>query len=170
MPWPPACAVCLVVNDTQGVDLPERAHILNTNDTSSLLTVHDADSPDWARVLIASPPQGSREPNEARTLATEIADRAGRVRISGLTSPPPGQLLSTRQAAELREIAAITETAGLPLLAPAILREFTQAPILHLRESPDTAQATASPRGVPIYASTLLGDLERGGTHAVKIG
>lgn len=43
------CAACVVVNDTQGVDLPERAHILDTNDTSSLLTVHDAGPPAWAR-------------------------------------------------------------------------------------------------------------------------
>lgn len=168
-----ACAVCLVVNDTAGVDLPAQVNILSTTDTGSLLSDHDEDSPDWARALIVSPTQGSWVPQEARVLATAIADRAetaGRLRIGGPPPPYPGPSLSARQHTELHEIAALTETAGLPLMTPAVQCEVTHAPILHLRDAPDTTQATASPQGVLIHAGTLLEDLEHGGTHAVEIG
>ncbi|WP_431791885.1 DUF4357 domain-containing protein [Kocuria palustris] len=165
-----ACAVCLVVNDTAGVVLPAQVHIL---DTRAFITDHDAESPDWSRVLIASPVHGSWEPPEAQLIATEIAERAaraGRLRISGSPSPPPGLSLSTRHASELHDIAALTEAAGLPLLSSPAQREFTHTPILHLRDAPDTTQATASPQGILIHAGTLLEYLEPNGTHTVEIG
>lgn len=167
------CAVCLIVNDTKGVDLPARVHILDTTDTSSALTDHNAGSPDWARALIASPLHATWEPPEAHLIATEIAngaERAGRLRISGSPSPSPEQSLSTRQAAELREIAALTETAGLPLMTPAIQRDLTLMPRLHLRDLPNTTQATVTPQGILIHAGTLLENLEPNGTHTVEIG
>lgn len=165
-----ACAVCLVVNDTPGVVLPAQVHIL---DTRAFITDHDAESPDWSRVLIASPVHGSWEPPEAQLIATEIAERAaraGRLRISGSPSPPPGLSLSTRHASELHDIAALTEAAGLPLLSSPAQRELTHTPLLHLCDLSDTTQATASPQGILIHAGTVLEDLEPNGTHAVEIG
>lgn len=169
-----ACAVCLVVNDTAGVGLPAQVHILSTTDpTSSLLAGHDAGSPDWARVLVASPLRGTWAAHEAQLMATEIAERAARasrLRISGSPSPPPGLSLSTRHASELHDIAALTEAAGLPLLSSPAQRELTHTPLLHLRDLPDTTQATASPQGIVIHAGTLLENLEPNGTHTVEIG
>ncbi|KHE73822.1 hypothetical protein AS25_10330 [Kocuria marina] len=169
-----ACAVCLVVNDTAGVVLPAQVHILSTTDpTSSLLASHDAGSPDWARVLVASPLRGTWAAHEAQLMATEIAERAARasrLRISGSPSPPPGLSLSTRHASELHDIAALTEAAGLPLLSSPAQRELTHTPLLHLCDLPDTTQATASPQGILIHAGTVLEDLEPNGTHTVEIG
>lgn len=169
-----ACAVCLVVNDTAGVGLPAQVHILSTTDpTSSLLASHDAGSPDWARVLVASPLRGTWAAHEAQLMATDIAERAARasrLRISGSPSPPPGLSLSTRHASELHDIAALTEAAGLPLLSSPAQRELTHTPLLHLRDLPDTTQATASPQGILIHAGTLLENLEPNGTHTVEIG
>lgn len=165
-----AWAVCLVVNDTAGVGLPAQVHIL---DTRAFITDHDAESPDWSRVLIASPVHGSWEPPEAQLIATEIAERAaraGRLRISGSPSPPPGLSLSTRHASELHDIAALTEAAGLPLLSSPAQRELTHTPLLHLCDLSDTTQATASPQGILIHAGTVLEDLEPNGTHTVEIG
>lgn len=169
-----ACALCLVVNDTAGVGLPAQVHILSTTDpTSSLLVSHDAGSPDWARVLVASPLRGTWAAHEAQLMATDIAERAARasrLRSSGSPSPPPGLSLSTRHASELHDIAALTEAAGLPLLSSPAQRELTHTPLLHLCDLSDTTQATASPQGILIHAGTVLEDLEPNGTHAVEIG
>lgn len=168
-----AYAVCLVVNDVRGVDLPARVHILSTTDLNSLLASHDAGSPDWARVLVASPLRGTWGTHQAQLIATEIADRAeraGRLRISSPPSPPPGLSLPTRHAAELHDIATLTATAGLPLLSSPAQRELTHTPLLHLCDLPDTTQATASPQGTLIHAGTLLENLEPNGTHTVEIG
>lgn len=167
------CAVCLVIDDSGGVHKPAHVHVLGTTNSRSFLKDHDAGSPDWSRVLIASRMHGAWGRQETQDVATDIADRAmkaGRFLVSGSPSPSPRQTLSTRQAAEMHDIAILTATAKLPLLSPPTQRESIQAPILHLRDLPDTTQATVSPRGILIHAGTLIENVDPSGTHMVEIG
>lgn len=165
-------AICILLEDDRGVWAPDDIRIAIPPDAGAHLLHPLPSDPDWHRALVAIPVNRIWDLADVHLIATLVGARAGYVARYRVIEPRPLRAnidVPAAAAAELRDIAALTDVLGLPLLQAIGPPPAGDTLLLHLRDLPNTTAATLSPHGLTVRAGTIAQPVDPTDEHGLEL-